>query len=74
MTHLRTLLGSGAIIMLCCVLGTPSTRAAVGKRVSGNLVFWDQSRGVDAILANVDVFSEISPFWYRVEADGRVVP
>ena len=74
MEHLRALLGPGAIIVLCCLLGTPSTRAAVGKRVSGNLVFWDQSRGFDAILANVDVFSEISPFWYRVEADGRVVP
>ena len=74
MKHLRALLGAGAIVILCCMLGAPSTRAAVGKRVSGNLVFWDQSRGFDAILANVDVFSEISPFWYRVEADGRVVP
>jgi spore germination protein YaaH len=51
-----------------------SSRANVAKRVSGNLVFWDQSRGFDTIAANVDVFSEISPFWYRVESDGHVVP
>jgi len=44
------------------------------KRVSGQLVFWDQSRGFDAIVANHDVFSEISPFWYRVVANGDVVP
>jgi spore germination protein len=48
--------------------------AATAKRVSGNLVFWDQTRGFDVIVANADVFSEISPFWYRVEADGTVVP
>ena len=46
----------------------------MAKRVSGNLVFWDQARGFDSIVANADVFSEISPFWYRVLADGRVVP
>jgi spore germination protein YaaH len=49
-------------------------RAAVGKRVSGNLVFWDQSRGFDAVAANADLFSEISPFWYHVDVDGRVIP
>jgi spore germination protein len=50
------------------------TRASIAKRVSGNLVFWDQSRGFDAIATNADVFTEISPFWYRVDAGGRVVP
>ena len=64
-----------AVVGLVCVgvLALP-TRASVSKRVSGNLVFWDQSRGFDAIVANADVFSEISPFWYHVASDGRVVP
>ena len=53
--------------------GLPA-RASLSKRVSGNLVFWDQSRGFDVIRANADLFSEISPFWYRVEADGNVTP
>ena len=74
MKHLRRLLGPGAIITLCCVLGPASMGAPVRKRVSGNLVFWDQSRGFDTIVANADVFWEISAFWYRVEPDGRVVP
>ena len=70
--HMRTLFGSGIVILLCCMLSSSSPGAA--KRVSGNLVFWDQSRGFEAIVANVEVFSEISPFWYRVQADGLVVP
>jgi spore germination protein YaaH len=55
------------------VEGFPA-HASLSKRVSGNLVFWDQSRGFDVIRANADLFSEISPFWYRVEADGNVTP
>ena len=61
------------LIVMCALLGSPA-RAAVAKRVSGNLVFWDQARGFDSIVANAEVFSEISPFWYRVLADGRIVP
>ena len=49
-------------------------RASTAKRVSGNLVFWDQDRGFDAIVTNADVFTEVSPFWYRVDTGGRVVP
>jgi len=55
-------------------LATPATHATLAKRVSGNLVFWDQSRGFDVIRANADLFSDISPFWYRVAADGHVTP
>lgn len=74
MKPMRTVLLCGAFTILCWSIATPPTRAAAAKRVSGNLVFWDQSRGFDAIVANIDVFSEISPFWYRVLADGRVEP
>jgi spore germination protein YaaH len=56
------------------LLACSPARATVAKRVSANLVFWDQARGFDSIVANADVLSEISPFWYRVLADGRVVP
>jgi len=55
-------------------LGGPPSHASPAKRVSGNLVFWDQSRGFDAIRANADLFSDISPFWYSIEADGQVTP
>jgi spore germination protein YaaH len=73
MKLLRTLLLCGVTVLAWMTADFP-TRAAFGKRVSGNLVFWDQSRGFDAIAANADVFDEISPFWYRVLADGRIVP
>jgi spore germination protein len=72
--RIRTVIAWSAVSILCGAVSGPATRAAVAKRVSGNLVFWDQSRGFDAIVANADVFSEISPFWYRVETDGRIVP
>ena len=61
------------LVVMCALLALPA-RAVVAKRVSGNLVFWDQARGFDSIVANADVFSEISPFWYRVLADGRILP
>jgi spore germination protein YaaH len=63
-----------ALIAVLAILGGATTQASPAKRISGNLVFWDQSRGFDAIRANADLFSEISPFWYTVDADGRVVP
>jgi spore germination protein YaaH len=65
--------GVGLCAVLTLLAGLPA-RAIVAKWVSGNLVFWDQARGFESIVANADVISEISPFWYRVLADGRVVP
>jgi spore germination protein len=62
------------LLILHAVIAGQTAYASGPKRVSGNLVFWDQTRGFDAIVANADVFSEISPFWYRVDVDGGVVP
>ena len=50
------------------------TVSAVDKRVSANLVFWDQDRGFDTIVTNADVLSEVSPFWYHAGASGEVLP
>ena len=47
------------LVVMCALLASPA-RAVVAKRVSGNLVFWDQARGFDSIVANGDVFSEIT--------------
>ena len=71
--------GRSGFLLATLVLGFafvdgPPARASLSKRVSGNLVFWDQSRGFDVIRANADLFSDISPFWYRVDADGHVTP
>jgi spore germination protein YaaH len=60
--------------LVLLVLGGATTRASLARRVSASLVFWDQARGFDTIVSNPDLFSEISPFWYRVAADGSVVP
>ena len=63
-----------AVTVLTGALLVPAARASLEKRVSASLVFWDQSRGFDAIVANADVLSEVSPFWYHVAADGTIVP
>ena len=36
------------------------TVSAIDKRVSANLVFWDQDRGFDTIVTNADVLSEVA--------------
>ena len=70
----RSTLLLAALVLPFALLGGAATHASLSKRVSGNLVFWDQSRGFDVIRANTDLFSDISPFWYRVGADGQVMP
>jgi spore germination protein YaaH len=70
----RRLIRLSSCALACVIVFSTAPRAAVGKRVSGNLVFWDQSRGFETIAANAELFSEISPFWYHVAADGRVIP
>jgi spore germination protein YaaH len=72
--RIRTVAAGAGLFAVCALLAGSPARALVAKRVSGNLVFWDQARGFDSIVANADLFSEISPFWYRVLADGRIVP
>ena len=74
MIRIPTIVAWVVLVVVCALPAGSAARAVVAKRVSGNLVFWDQARGFNSIVANADVFSEISPFWYRVLADGRIVP
>jgi spore germination protein len=62
------------LVGILAVLDGRTAHASLSKRVSGNLVFWDQGRGFDVIRANADLFSDISPFWYTVDGAGRVIP
>ena len=62
------------ICLLAIVLLGPVASGSLQRRVSANLVFWDQARGFDSIVANADVLSDVSPFWYHVGADGSVLP
>jgi len=76
MNHQRRagILRRASISVLAVAIAGPVTSASVERRVSANLVFWDQGRGFDAIVTNADVLSEVSPFWYHVGADGSVLP
>ena len=67
------LLRAGICLLAIAVLG-PAANASLRRRVSASLVFWDQDRGFDSIVANADVLSEVSPFWYHVGTDGGILP
>ena len=57
------------------LLLAPGIALAQGpRRVSGSLVYWDQDRGFDAIVAHADSLTEVSPFWYHADSDGQVRP
>jgi spore germination protein len=43
------------------------------KQVSVNLVFWDQARGFENIKNNIDLISEVNPFWYTLDDSGEVM-
>src|SRR5262245_1470622 len=74
MIRIPSVVARAGLLVMCGLLAGSPARAVMSKRVSGNLVFWDQARGFESIVANADVISEVSPFWYRVVADGRIVP
>lgn len=40
--------------------------------VDAALVWWDQEGGFNTIISQVDKFTSISPFWYRLTAEGEV--
>lgn len=48
--------------------------ATINKSVGGWVVYWGQTRGFNLVQNNNDIFDEISPFWYDVNASGAVVP
>lgn len=67
------LLGVGAVCIVIWSIAM-ATAAAPVRRVSGSLVFWDQARGFASIVANAELLTEISPYWYHVGENARVEP
>ena len=47
--------------------------AATNRKVSAWLPYWDNTRGHQSFLANADLYSDLSPFWYELNASGTVV-
>ena len=64
--------GAGLFAMYVLLAGSPA-RAVVAKRVSGNLVFWDQARGFDLDRRQRRRLLRDQPVLHRVLADGRIV-
>src|SRR5262245_47209030 len=39
----------------------------------GYVPYWDQRRALDVVWQHPDMFDEVSPVWYSLEPNGRVV-
>lgn len=70
--HIGRWLRAGLMLLVVATCLQTTLGASEPKRVAANLVFWDQARGFEAIAANVDLLSEVTPVWYHLAADGTV--
>lgn len=69
-----------AVVLLVTVLpsldragpGEPRPVEGEPKRV-GYVPYWDQDRGFAVVRQHLDLFDEVSPVWYSLEATGEVV-
>ncbi|HVE62553.1 MAG TPA: glycosyl hydrolase family 18 protein [Mycobacteriales bacterium] len=64
-----------ALVVVLPLLGAlaPSRAAAAApRRVTAWLPYWDQARGYQSFLANADLYSALSPFWYAMAPNGTV--
>ena len=48
------------------------SQVAFAKSVIADVVFWDQARGFQSVQNNLDVYTEVSPFWYYTDANGII--
>ena len=49
-----------------------ATPALPAGRVSAWLPYWDQARALESFMANADLYSAASPFWYQLSGSGVV--
>ncbi len=66
-----------ALMLLASVLSWPPAAAsaetvASPRKVTGWLPYWDQARGLQSFLANADLYSSVSPFWYEMSTTGGI--
>lgn len=62
---------AGLALALALLVGTVA-HAAEPKRVSAFLTFWDQAKGIDSIVTNSDLLTDVTPVWYHLGPDGTV--
>ncbi|HVF19357.1 MAG TPA: glycosyl hydrolase family 18 protein [Mycobacteriales bacterium] len=54
-------------------MASAAPAAAAGPRkVTAWLPYWDQARAYQSFLSNSDLYSDLSPFWYFMNAKGAV--
>jgi spore germination protein len=51
---------------------TVRTEGATPVRI-GYVPYWDQRRALDVVWQHPDMFDEVSPVWYSLEPNGRIV-
>lgn len=52
--------------------GVGPQAAAEDRRVAAYVPYWDQERGFDSVLENIEIIDDVSPFWYAPDPEGNV--
>ncbi|MEW6070033.1 MAG: glycosyl hydrolase family 18 protein, partial [Candidatus Thermoplasmatota archaeon] len=56
----------------CCANYTVAIPNATLRTVSGWLPYWAWDSGISTFTSNIKFFDEVSPFWYKANADGSI--
>lgn len=70
---LLVLVVATALALVGCLAIGPGPVRSKEKKVIGYVTYWDQQRGFDTVRRHLDRFEEVTPFWYSLDARGRIV-
>ncbi|MDI6708253.1 MAG: glycosyl hydrolase family 18 protein [Candidatus Thermoplasmatota archaeon] len=56
----------------CAANYTTPIKDSILRTVSGWLPYWAWNSGISTFSNNIELFDEISPFWYKTNADGTL--
>lgn len=67
--------GAALIIAITSLTGCRALdrRGLTPTNVIGYVPYWDQQRGFATVRRHLSLFDEISPMWYSLDADARIV-
>lgn len=65
---------AAALTLVGCLAAGSGPGHPKEKKVIGYVTYWDQQRGFDTVRRQLGLFDEVSPFWYSLDATGRIVP
>jgi len=56
----------------CCANYTTPITDNMPRSIAGWIPYWSWNSGISTFTNNIELFDEISPFWYKANADGSL--